>query len=201
MEQSLARSSRILMICTERYVQKANAGVGGVGYEKMIVTADLVKQIGSNRVVPIVRQTGSIHLPAFLSTKFYIDLSTDDLFETGMDQLLRELLNAPLFIKPPIGSDPFKPTQGSAAPTLPAPVTQFMLALASVYDRSSDAGVVRTEWVRGSMNTSKIIFDHALDQALSLKYVDCGPDRKVMWVQEAGRLLLVELHTSKQSAA
>ena len=46
MEQSIANSVRILMICTERYVQKANAGTGGVGYEKMIVTADLMRQIG-----------------------------------------------------------------------------------------------------------------------------------------------------------
>jgi hypothetical protein len=42
MEQSISRSSRVLMVCTERYVEKANAGTGGVGYEKMIVTSDLV---------------------------------------------------------------------------------------------------------------------------------------------------------------
>ena len=58
MEQSLTKASRILMICTDRYVQKANAGEGGVGYEKMIVTADLMKKIDSARVIPIIRQQG-----------------------------------------------------------------------------------------------------------------------------------------------
>lgn len=180
------------MICTERYVTKANAGVGGVGYEKMIVTADLLKQIDLNRVIPIIRQGGSIHLPTFLGSKLYIDLSTEDLFETGMDQLLRELLNAPLFTKPPIGSDPFLSVQGSAKPTNPAPVTQFMQAVAAVYDKSSDAGALRTEWVRPAMKTSKLFFDYALDQALSLKYVNCSPDKQLIWVQEAGRLFLLQ---------
>ena len=36
METNLIESDRVLMVCTEKYVQKANAGLGGVGYEKMI---------------------------------------------------------------------------------------------------------------------------------------------------------------------
>jgi hypothetical protein len=192
MEQSIARSVRVLMICTERYVEKANAGLGGVGYEKMIVTADLLKQIGSNRIIPIVRQGGSIHLPTFLSSKLYIDLSTDDRFETGMDQLLRELLNAPLFAKPPLGSDPLLSAQ-APEPSNPSPVTQFMQAVATVYDKSSDAGALRSEWIRSAMNSSKLFYDHARDQAISLGYIETGPDKQIIWIQDAGRSFLVRL--------
>lgn len=193
MEQNLARASRVLMICTERYVEKANGGVGGVGYEKMIVTADLLKRIGSNRVIPIVRQAGSVKLPTFLGTKMYIDLSTDDLFESGMDQLLRELLSAPLFVKPPVGTDPFKVTKGHAQPTSPNPATQFMQAIAKVYDDSGENGYLSTRMIRVVMHTSKLFFDHAFDQAVSLKYVTRSPDGKHLWVQPAGRAMLLTL--------
>ena len=56
MESHLRNSDYVLMICSERYVAKANSGTGGVGYEKMIVTADLMRNIDSNKVIPIIRQ-------------------------------------------------------------------------------------------------------------------------------------------------
>ena len=43
MERGLMEADRILMVCGE-YVQKAEAGRGGVGYEKMIVTAGYMKR-------------------------------------------------------------------------------------------------------------------------------------------------------------
>jgi hypothetical protein len=193
MEQNLSRATRVLMICTERYVEKANAGVGGVGYEKMIVTADLLKTIGSNRVIPIVRQNGTVHLPTFLGTKLYIDLSTQDLFESGMDQLLRELLSAPLFVKPPLGSDPFKVVKGTAQPSALSPVKQLMQAISKVYDDSGENGSLHTEQVRGLMGKSKLFFDHAFDQALALDYVTGIPSGKYYWVKEAGRAMMMKL--------
>jgi len=39
METQLELAEYVLMICTEKYVEKANAGEGGVGYEKMIMTS------------------------------------------------------------------------------------------------------------------------------------------------------------------
>jgi hypothetical protein len=198
MEQNLARASRVLMICTERYVAKANEGVGGVGYEKMIVTADLLQRLGSNTVIPIVRQNGTVKLPTFLRSKMYIDLSTDDLFESGIDQLLRDLLSAPLFVKPPLGTDPFKVTKGKAEPTSPSPALQFMQAVAKVYDQSSEAGLIYTATVRAAMPTSKLFFDHAFDQAVELNYVNRGSTGKYFWVQEAGRAMLVRLESGTE---
>lgn len=109
MERNLAKADRVLMICTEAYVEKANAGTGGVGYEKMIVTADLLKSIDSNKVIPVIRQSGTRDVPTFLKTKIFIDLSRDDDFEFGFDELVRSLHNSPLFEKPPIANNPFVP--------------------------------------------------------------------------------------------
>lgn len=193
MEQSIARAARVLMICSKRYVEKANEGVGGVGYEKMIVTADLVQRIGSNRVIPIVRQHGVAALPTFLGSKLYINLSTEDQFETGIDSLLRELLNAPLFVKPPIGSAPFLPVKGTSKPSLPDPVTRLMLAIEKVYARSTSNGMLDTDEVRRAMGTSKLLFDHALDLAVKQGLVNAGTSRNNIWVKEPGRVLLVQL--------
>lgn len=43
MEQSVRRANKVLMICTEPYVRKADDGKGGVGYESMIVTGELAE--------------------------------------------------------------------------------------------------------------------------------------------------------------
>ena len=111
MEKHLADSDRVLMICTDRYVEKANAGKGGVGYEKMIITADLLKSIDSNKVIPIIRQNGTHDVPTFLKSKLFIDFSSQDEFEFSYDELIRALHNAPLFIKPPVGNSPFTPVE------------------------------------------------------------------------------------------
>lgn len=108
METNLAKADKTIMVCTERYVEKANSGEGGVGYEKMIVTSNLLKRIDENKVIPVVRQSGSTLLPTFLSSKLYINFSKNDEFEFSYDNLVRTIHKTPLFEKPPIGNNPFK---------------------------------------------------------------------------------------------
>ena len=95
METHLANSDYVLMICTDRYVTKANFGIGGVGYEKMIVTAELMRNIDSNKVIPVIRQQGTHNVPTFLKTKLFLDFSRDDDFEFNFDELIRTLHNSP----------------------------------------------------------------------------------------------------------
>ena len=78
MERNLSSAGRVLMICTNKYVEKANNGTGGVGYEKMIVTADLMNKIDSNKVIPIIRQNGTHDVPTFLKSKLFINLSSSE---------------------------------------------------------------------------------------------------------------------------
>lgn len=109
METHLATSDKILMICTDKYVDKANEGQGGVGYEKMIITSNLMKKIDENKIIPIIRQNSSTEVPTFLKSKLYIDFSKNDDFESCYDDLVRTIHNSPLFEKPSIGNNPFKP--------------------------------------------------------------------------------------------
>jgi len=109
MEQNLEAADFAVMVCTKRYVIKANAGAGGVGYEKMIMTSSSLTKISDNKVIPIVRENGEPKVPTFLKTKLYIDFTKDEDFEFAIDELLRVLLKAPLYEKPPVGKNPFRP--------------------------------------------------------------------------------------------
>ena len=108
MENTLRDCQRVLCICTETYVLKANAGTGGVGYERMIVTAELVKDISTSKFIPVIRQSGgSAERPRFLETRFYVDLSNEEDFKEQYENLLRELHSVPPAEKPPVGRNPF----------------------------------------------------------------------------------------------
>jgi hypothetical protein len=192
MEQGITRSDRVLMICTDRYVEKSNAGEGGVGYEKMIVTAPILRRIDSKKVIPIIRNDGG-RVPSFLGSKLYIDLASEDRFETGMDQLLREILGAPLFKKPPIGNSPYQVVAGTARPTLRDPVRQLLLAVGSVYERSNLIGSVPARDVRGAMGSTKLHFDYACDLAIQQKLISMSVTHSDIYIETRGRELLMKL--------
>ena len=108
MESGLKNSDRVLVICTDTYVSKANAGEGGVGYERMIVNAQLIQNLGTNKFIPVIRHaSGEEMTPTFLATRMYIDLRDENQFETEFDKLLHELHQEPIMQKPSLGKNPF----------------------------------------------------------------------------------------------
>jgi len=139
MERGLKEADRVLMVCTGKYVQKAEGGQGGVGYEKMIMTADYMKQVDSKRVIPIIRQNGTAHVPAFLGTKLYMDFSTDERADYAFDELARELHGKPLYSKPKLGS---VPNFDTAPPIEPKPtedpILKAMKVFMAAYELSHD---------------------------------------------------------------
>lgn len=108
MDEGITASDRVLLVCTTGYVAKAHSGTGGVGYERMIVTAELVQSIDTRKFVPIVRDNAnSAKTPTFLGPRLYIDFSNDTEYARKLDELLRELLGTPSSPKPPLGPNPF----------------------------------------------------------------------------------------------
>jgi hypothetical protein len=75
METYLSNSDYTVIVCTDKYVKKANSGSGGVGYEKMIITSELLSDINSNKIIPIIKQYGThniIHLLFFSVLNLWI---------------------------------------------------------------------------------------------------------------------------------
>jgi hypothetical protein len=107
MEQAVAKADRVLMICSEAYVRKADDGKGGVGYEAMVVTGELVRDLGTNKFIPIVRQMNEPKiLPRCVSTRFYVELSDGSDTGENFEILLREIHNQPKLPKPAVGKNP-----------------------------------------------------------------------------------------------
>ena len=98
-------------MCSDAYVQKADDGQGGAGYEAMIVTGELAKNLAKNKFIPIIRQPhGNTKKPKFLETKYHINFSNDQEFEqrASSEELLREIHKAPKHPKPPAAYKPLR---------------------------------------------------------------------------------------------
>ena len=107
MERGVKDSDRVLVICTDSYVRKANDREGGVGYEQLIVTAQVAQNIRTDKFIPIIRQaSGEEKTPTFLGTRVYIDFTNDSQFDERYDELLHELYQVPIIEKPLLGEKP-----------------------------------------------------------------------------------------------
>ncbi|MXZ00781.1 TIR domain-containing protein, partial [Candidatus Poribacteria bacterium] len=96
MESGVRDSDRVLVVCTDKYVSKANVGEDGVGYEPMIVTSKLVEDLGTNKFIPIIRQTlVEDKTPEFLKERAYVDFTDDTQFEAKFEELLYDRLLLP----------------------------------------------------------------------------------------------------------
>lgn len=164
METHLAEADRVLMICTERYVEKANSGSGGVGYEKMIITSDLLSKIDSNKVIPVVKQDSSSEVPTFLRSKLYIDFSKADDYELSFDDLVRSIHGAPLFKKPEIGNNPFKPVSETVPEQNNDLAMDIFKVIVAQYERGEN--LTRDIAIPQHLNCSRIIYDIHLQKLI-----------------------------------
>ncbi len=109
MEQELSKSQRVICVCSETYVEKANRGKGGVGYEKQIISAEYIKNQNTNWVIPLIKNNNTDKkTPIFLGTRQYVSFEDPKQYELKYEVLLRDILDKPVLPIPPIGSDPFQ---------------------------------------------------------------------------------------------
>jgi hypothetical protein len=96
MEQSIARADRVLLICTEKYVQKVDNRKGGAGYEAVVSIAELVKDLTTTKFVPVVRQKRSTkQIPRCLGVRYYINLSHGSSYKKELEKLIDSLRGTP----------------------------------------------------------------------------------------------------------
>jgi TIR domain len=166
MEMGLTDAQRVLAVCTEPYVAKANIGRGGVGYEKMILTAHLIQDIVRDRIVPIIRANTLIPpVPTFLEPRVYIDFRNDVQYENRYGELLRDIHGQQSKPRPPLGANPFTASPSPTDPLLsfgPERYVSPVLSGVVTFDYSNNNGRYvlgagdmgfETNWSRGG-NTS-----------------------------------------------
>lgn len=110
MEQMVKDSDikKVLVICNEDYARKADDRTGGVGTESTIMSSDIYSLAEQTKFIPILveKKNGEPCLPTFLKSRMYIDMSSNDIYELGYDQLLRDIYEKPLLRKPALGKMP-----------------------------------------------------------------------------------------------
>src|SRR6266550_7461551 len=52
MQNGITQAHRVIMVCSSAYVIKAEKGEGGVGYERLIVTSEVVANIDTIKFIP-----------------------------------------------------------------------------------------------------------------------------------------------------
>jgi TIR domain len=166
MEHGLTGAKRVLAICTDAYVQKSNDGRGGVGYEKMILTAQLMQNITSDRIIPVVRSGTQVPpVPTFLSSRVYIDFRDNLSFEARYGELIRDIHGQQIKPRPAIGHNPFTTSVPDTPPIVSFGAERYVsppMAGTVTFDYSNNNGrytfgagdmAFETAWSRGGASS------------------------------------------------
>ena len=87
-ESNIRDAEKVLIICTDKYIEKTNNPQGGAGYERMIVSRELIQNASSNKFIPIIKQSSRKELmPDFMGVRFYADFRDDSKFEVEVEKL------------------------------------------------------------------------------------------------------------------
>lgn len=100
---------KVVIICDQKYAEKADERKGGVGTETQIITPEIYAKTEQGKFVAVVAEKDEneqAYLPAYFKTRIYIDLSDDDLYSKNFEQLLRWIYDEPIYIKPELGKKP-----------------------------------------------------------------------------------------------
>lgn len=112
MEQSVNNPEvdKVLIICDQAYADKANSREGGVGDETAIISPEIYGNVAQEKFIPVIfefDERGNPYLPAYIKTRIYIDLATEDnKYEENYEKLLRNIHGKPLHRKPAVGKVP-----------------------------------------------------------------------------------------------
>jgi len=137
METGIREANFVLLICTPVFAEKANAGTGGVGYEKTIVTGEIFEGVANpDKFVPLLRK-GELRdsLPSYLKSKAYADFRNDEMFDASIKDLLRHLHGLPKYVRPPLGPRPAMSVEsnGQTAVVAPPPKQNQRASFEEVY--------------------------------------------------------------------
>lgn len=191
MEHGLSKSHRIICICSDDYVTKSNDHVGGVGYEKLIMTGILFNDLNSNWIIPIIKNyTKNKKVPHFLGSKVYISFEDSKLYEKNYEILLREILEQPILPIPLIGKNPFKTIRNFSQ--------QKFISQNEKYVSPSTQGVITFDYSNNNgkyyIGQNELMFEIAFSKASNTSiylYNDPESIHAIALVKDADKLNLI----------
>lgn len=111
---------KVLVLCDQQYKAKADDRSGGVGTESQIISSELYTKVNQTKFIPVICERGDDgqeFLPIFMTGRMYVDMSADEKWGEGLDQLLRQIYDQPLYPEPSLGEVPsFLKPEGTGMP-------------------------------------------------------------------------------------
>ncbi len=89
MEQSIAKSDYVLIMCTPRYKEKADSRRGGVGYEESIITSDVLFNQNHRKYITVLASgTWETSTPIWASGKYGADLTAENTYKEEFEKIV-----------------------------------------------------------------------------------------------------------------
>tara|TARA_E500000305_G_C4024417_1_gene240916 strand:- start:1042 stop:2652 length:1611 start_codon:yes stop_codon:yes gene_type:complete len=105
--ETLTEADRVLMICTDNYCEKCDQdNRSGVAYEKLLMSAELMKDVYDNTLIQVVRDNEKARLPKFVGVRLYADFRNDAIFYDQIKKLAANIYGVE-YAKPTLGRNPF----------------------------------------------------------------------------------------------
>ena len=111
MEKSVTDKTvtNVLILLDENYAKKADNRTGGVGTETQIISQQVYASVEQTKFIPVVLErdaNGSICIPAYLKSRYYYDLSSEDTYDSEYKKIVRALFGIETYKKPERGVRP-----------------------------------------------------------------------------------------------
>lgn len=101
--------AKVLLICDQGYVDRADKREGGVGIETQIVSPQVYEKSDQTKFAAIVLEfdaDGKPFLPVYMKSRLYFDFSDEDAFSANFEKTVRWVFDKPFYAVPPIGNAP-----------------------------------------------------------------------------------------------
>ena len=100
---------KVIIVSDRVYTEKSDSREGGAGTEAQIISKELYQKEDQDKFVAVVterNERGEPYLPAYYTSRIFIDFSDDGLFSGSFEQLMRWIEDKPLHERPPLGKLP-----------------------------------------------------------------------------------------------
>ncbi len=104
MAHAVTDSDRVICVMTPNYKKKSDGLTGGVGLEYSIISAEIQKNVKTDKFIPLFRSGEDA--PTFLAGRDFVDMRDDSKYSEAIEELVRDIFNKPKYKKPQIGAIP-----------------------------------------------------------------------------------------------